>query len=103
MHPGLPSHPQHELAKATLDGFGGIISFELDGTGEHATALCEATRVISHATSLGSVETTMERRAAHGGQEHIPESLIRISVGIEAVEDLEADLAQALDMALEWV
>jgi cystathionine gamma-synthase len=96
LYPGLASHPQHDLAKATLGGFGAVISFEVDGSTADANAVCRNTRLIRHATSLGSVETTMERRAAHGGQEHIPASLLRISVGIEAVEDLEADLEQAL-------
>ncbi len=98
-YPGLPSHPQHELAGRQLGGFGAIITFDVDGDGEVAEAVCRATRLVHHATSLGSVETTMERRAAHGGQEHIPPNLLRISVGIEAVEDLEADLDQALRSA----
>lgn len=96
-YPGLPSHPQHELAKAQLDGFGAIIAFVVKGGGPAATAVCRAVRLIHHATSLGSVESTMERRAANPGQEHLPAGLIRISVGIEDVEDLEADLDQALN------
>lgn len=96
IYPGLRSHPQHELAKAQLGGFGAIISFVVKGGGAAAEAACKAVRLIHHATSLGSVETTMERRAHHAGQEHLPAGLIRISVGIEAVEDLEADLRQAL-------
>jgi cystathionine gamma-synthase len=77
-------------------GFGTIVSFELrDGAG--AERPCRATRVIRHATSLGGVETTMERRAAHPGQEHIPPGLIRLSVGCEDLEDLWNDLEAALD------
>lgn len=94
-YPGLPSHPQHAMARDQLDGFGAIITFEVDG-GEAADTVCRSTRLVHHATSLGSVESTMERRAVHGGQEHLPPGLLRISVGIEAVEDLEADLDQAL-------
>jgi cystathionine gamma-synthase len=94
-YPGLTDHPQHDLAKAQLGGFGTIVTFEV-GDAEAALALCEATRVVRHATSLGAVESTMERRAAISGQEHLPAGLIRLSVGIEAVGDLVADLDQAL-------
>ena len=94
-YPGLTDHPQHDLAKAQLDGFGTIVTFDV-GNAEAAVALCEATRVVRHATSLGAVESTMERRAAISGQEHLPAGLIRLSVGIEAVADLVADLDQAL-------
>ncbi|MCP5030552.1 MAG: PLP-dependent transferase [Actinomycetia bacterium] len=95
LYPGLPDHPQHGLAKAHLGGFGTIITFDI-GSAEAATALCEATTLIRHATSLGAVESTMERRAAIIGQEHLPAGLIRLSVGIEAVDDLLADLRRAL-------
>ena len=95
-YPGRADHPQHALARAQLDGFGAIVSVEVEGDADDAEAVCAATRLIRHATSLGSVETTLERRAAYAGQEHVPPNLLRISVGIEAVEDLQADLAQAL-------
>ncbi|MEM9387557.1 MAG: PLP-dependent transferase [Pseudomonadota bacterium] len=95
-YPGLPSHPQHALAKAQLDGFGSIVSFELHGGAAAADAACRAARLITHATSLGAVESTMERRAAVPGQGDLPPSLIRLSVGIENGEDLWRDLAQAL-------
>jgi cystathionine gamma-synthase len=95
-YPGRRDHPQHEIARAQLDGFGAIVSLELHGDAASAEAVCGATRLIRHATSLGSVETTMERRGAYAGQEHVPASLLRISVGIEALEDLQADLDQAL-------
>ena len=77
-------------------GFGTIISFEL---ADAATAdrVCAATTIIRHATSLGGVETTMERRGVHPGQEHIPPGLIRLSAGCENAEDLWRDLAAALD------
>jgi cystathionine gamma-synthase len=96
IYPGLASHPQHDMAAVQLDGFGAIISFVVKGGGAAADAACKAVRLIHHATSLGSVETTMERRAHHSGQEHLPAGLIRISVGIENEDDLEADLDQAL-------
>ncbi|MEO0424459.1 MAG: PLP-dependent transferase [Pseudomonadota bacterium] len=97
-YPGLPSHPQHALAKGQLDGFGSIVSFELHGGAPAADAACRAVRLITHATSLGAVESTMERRAAVPGQGGLPPSLIRLSVGIENGEDLWRDLEQALTL-----
>jgi len=94
-YPGLKSHPTHELAAAQLRGFGSMISFDVAGGGEAADAVCSAVNLIRHATSLGSVESTMERRAANPGQEHLPPSLLRLSVGIESLEDLCVDLEQA--------
>lgn len=95
-YPGLPSHPTHAVAKRVLKGFGTIISFDVLGGAAEADAVCQNVRLICHATSLGSVESTMERRAAIPGQEHIPPGLIRLSVGIEDGEDLWTDLEQAL-------
>jgi len=98
-YPGLPSHPTHETARRVLKGFGTIISFDLAGGADFADAVCRSTRLIRHATSLGAVESTMERRAAIPGQEHIPPSLLRFSVGIEDAEDLWADLDSAIRSA----
>lgn len=95
-YPGLDSDPNHDVASSFMAGFGSMLSFETTGPGERASAVCEAARVICHATSLGGVETTMERRAVIIGQESIPPTLIRLSVGCENVEDLWADLDQAL-------
>ncbi len=95
-YPGLESHPQHALAQAQLDGFGAIVTFTL-ADADAADRLCGAIRLIHHATSLGSVESTLERRGAHAGQGHLPPGLIRMSVGIEDADDLCADLGQALD------
>jgi len=94
-YPGLKSHPTHELAAAQLGGFGSMISFDVAGGAQTADTVCGAVNLIRHATSLGSVESTMERRAANHGQEHLPSSLLRLSVGIESFEDLCADLEQA--------
>lgn len=94
--PGLPSHPTHEAARRQLRGYGTIISFDVRGTSEDADSVCASLRLIQHATSLGAVESTIERRASIPGQEHLPPTLLRLSVGIEAVEDLWADLDQAL-------
>ena len=87
---------EHEAVhRVRYPGFGAVVSFELadEATVDRA---CAATKIIWHATSLGGVETTMERRSAHPGQEHIPGGLIRMSVGCEDVEDLWGDLEQAL-------
>jgi cystathionine gamma-synthase len=93
--PGLTSHPTHENAAKFMTGWGAMISFETVGSGERAVAICEQVEIINHATSLGGIESTMERRASVSGQETIPASLIRFSVGCEDVEDLSNDLANA--------
>ena len=98
-YPGLPSHPTHATAKRVLKGFGTIISFDLRGGAEFADGVCERVRLVRHATSLGAVESTMERRAAIHGQEHLPPSLLRLSVGIEDADDLWADLDAAIRAA----
>jgi cystathionine gamma-synthase len=95
-YPGLRSHPNHPVAAAQLDGFGSLITFDVRGGAAEAEAVCSRTRLIRHATSLGSVESTMERRAGYAGQEHLPPGLLRLSVGIEDVADLREDLRQAL-------
>ena len=94
-YPGLASDPTHENAAKFMMGWGAMISFETVGSAERATAICEQVEIINHATSLGGIESTMERRAAVPGQETIPPSLIRFSVGCEDVEDLSNDLANA--------
>jgi cystathionine gamma-synthase len=99
-YPGLSSHPTHEAARRQLKGFGTIISFDVRGDASAADAVCAGLRLIQHATSLGAVESTIERRASIPGQEHLPPSLLRLSVGIEAVEDLWADLERALRLDL---
>jgi len=104
-YPGLPSHPQHALARKQMCGFGGLISVQL-GSLDKARTLLEGVRLMSLAESLGGVETLIshpatmthasvppERRQAIG----VTDDLVRISVGIEDIEDLRDDLAQALD------
>jgi len=98
-YPGLPSHPTHDVARRVLKGFGTIISFDLRGGAEFADGVCRNVRLIRHATSLGAVESTMERRAAVPGQGHLPPSLLRLSVGIEDADDLWADLDSAISSA----
>lgn len=95
-YPGLASHPTHAVAKRVLKGYGTIISFDLAGDATFADKVCRNVQLIKHATSLGAVESTMERRAAIPGQEHLPPSLLRISVGIEDVDDLWNDLDTAI-------
>ncbi|HLY51218.1 MAG TPA: PLP-dependent transferase [Solirubrobacteraceae bacterium] len=89
----LEAHPA--VGRVRYPGFGTIISFEL-GDAAAADRACGATRIIRHATSLGGVETSMERRSVHPGQEHIPPGLIRLSVGCEHLDDLWRDLDAAL-------
>ena len=97
-YPGLPSHPQHERAAATMDGPGFMLTFCVHGGAERADAFLGALALLTDATSLGAVETTLERRARYPAERDVvPEDLLRVSVGCEHVEDLWADLAQALE------
>jgi cystathionine gamma-synthase len=86
------------VTRVRYPGFGTIVSFEL-ADAPAADSACRATRIIRHATSLGGIETSMERRSAHPGQQHIPPGLIRLSVGCEDLEDLWGDLDAALSAA----
>jgi cystathionine beta-lyase/cystathionine gamma-synthase len=104
IYPGLKSHPQHDLARKQMTGFGGIVSFELDGSEQDAIRFVETVRLFSLAESLGGVESLIEHpgRMTHASipaeerrSRGLSDSLIRISVGIEHVEDLIADLDQA--------
>lgn len=98
LYPGLPSHPSHELAARQMtNGFGGMLSIRMAGGSEHAEAVVRNVGVWIRATSLGGVESLIEHRAAvEGPHSVVPRDLIRLSVGIEAVEDLIADLDQAI-------
>ncbi|MGT2463374.1 trans-sulfuration enzyme family protein [Sinomonas atrocyanea] len=96
-YPGLTSDPGHERAAAQLAGFGSVISIELDGA-DAADAFVGRVALWLPATSLGGVESTIERRRRHLAEPHtVPDGLVRLSVGIENVEDLWDDLRQALD------
>ncbi len=92
----MEAHPA--VSRVRYPGFGTVVSFELADAAA-ADAACRATRIVRHATSLGGVETCMERRAVQPGQEHIPPGLIRLSVGCEDVEDVWSDLSAALARA----
>ena len=95
--PGLSTDPGHDVAQRTMLGFGSLISIDL-ADARTAEAFVEGCSLWVFATSLGGVESTMERRRRWGGELlSVPEGLVRMSVGIEHVEDLWADLAQALD------
>lgn len=96
-YPGLEADPGHAVAKGQMHGgFGALLSFVLADAAA-ADAVCEGVELVVHATSLGGVETSMERRNRQPGEERTHPGLIRMSVGIEHVEDLWADLSQALD------
>ena len=95
-YPGRPDHPTHATARRLHDRFGAVVSFDVEGGAERADAVCRSVRIIRHATSLGGVESTIERRAAIPGQDHLPPGLLRLSVGCEHPDDLWRDLQQAL-------
>ena len=106
IYPGLESHPQHQLAKKQMNGFGGIISIELSGGLEASKTFLEKTKIFSLAESLGGVESLIEHPAlmTHASlpaeirdKIGITDGLIRLSVGIESVEDLIDDIHQALN------
>jgi cystathionine gamma-synthase len=94
-YPGLASDPGHERASAQMSAFGGMVSFELRD-GDAADRLVGALRLIVGGTSLGGVESTIDRRRRWPGEERVPAGLLRLSVGLEHVEDLWEDLDQAL-------
>jgi cystathionine gamma-synthase len=102
LYPGLPGHPGHDVAATQMRGFGGMVGFRVAGGEERAVELCSRTRLFTLAESLGGVESLIEHpgRMTHlsvaGSPLEVPGDLVRLSVGIETVEDLLADLAQAL-------
>jgi cystathionine gamma-synthase len=97
-YPGLQSFPGHEIASRQMQGgYGGMLSFQVPGGRKQAIALVQKARVFKRATSLGSVESLMEhRKSSESDTTDTPENLIRVSVGIERIEDLLADLEQML-------
>jgi cystathionine gamma-synthase len=95
-YPGLPDHPGHDLAARQMKGFGTMISFEVKGGPQAAEAVTSRVHLMTAGTSLGGVETLIERRARWEAEERVPAALLRLSVGIEDVYDLWADLDQAL-------
>jgi cystathionine beta-lyase/cystathionine gamma-synthase len=109
LYPGLPSHPGHETARRQMDGaFGAMISFELRGDFQAAKRFAESTKLFQLAVSLGAAESLIEQPAAMSHASYDPadrakhgiaDGLIRLSIGLEALEDLKADLAQAFAAA----
>jgi cystathionine gamma-synthase len=104
-YPGLASHPDHTIARRQMKGFGGVVSFELDGSLEDCSRFVDATKIPQIAPSLGGVESLIEQPALMSFYELTPEerarigikeNLVRYSVGIEDTRDLIGDLAQAL-------
>ncbi len=102
LYPGLPTHPGHDIAARQMRGFGGMVSVRMGGGRSAAEALCANTTVFILAESLGGVESLIEHPGAMthastaGSQLEVPDDLVRLSVGIEDVADLLADLEQAL-------
>ena len=101
LYPGLAAHPGHEVAaRQMVGGFGGMLSIRLAGGEPAAMAVLAALKVFKRATSLGGVESLVEhRRSTEGASSPVPADLLRLSIGLEAREDLIADLAAALDAA----
>lgn len=98
-YPGLPSHPQHEIAARQMTNFSGLLSFEVKGGAEAAVKVAARAELFVRATSLGGVESLIEHRASIKGEDpRTPQGLLRLSVGLEHPDDLIADLAQALDI-----
>jgi cystathionine gamma-synthase len=98
MYPGLTSHPQHEIAKHQFNnGFGGMLSIRFKGGRQQTAIIMGKLKLMVRATSLGGVESLVEHRALiEGPTSPVPDDLLRFSIGCEAIEDLIADLEQAL-------
>ncbi len=102
LYPGLPSHPGHELAAKQMKAFGGMVSFRVDGGQDEAVAICNRASLFTLGESLGGVESLIEHpglmthASVAGSPLEVPADLVRLSVGIESVDDLLEDLAQAL-------
>src|SRR5690606_37853998 len=105
-YPGLPSHPQHELARRQMDAFGGLIAFDLAGGLDAGSRFVESTRIAQLATSLGGPETLVTHPASTTHVSLTPDELeaagirpgtIRLSVGLEHADDVIADIVGALD------
>jgi len=100
-YPGLVSHPGHNIAKTQMRAFGGMISFLVTDGEPAAKKMVASSRIIKAATSLGGIESIWEhRKSTEGPLSQTPENLIRLSVGLEHIEDLKLDLQQALESSL---
>lgn len=98
MYPGLLSHPQHAIAREQMLNFGGMLSFCVKGGSDEARNVINKLKIFTQATSLGGVESLIEHRASvEGPDTKTPHNLLRVSVGLEHIDDLIADITQALD------
>ncbi|GAA4309574.1 cystathionine gamma-synthase [Mucilaginibacter gynuensis] len=98
MYPGLPSHPQHDIAKAQMLSFGGMLSFCIKGSEDDTRKVVNSVKLFTQATSLGGVESLIEHRASVEGLDtKTPRNLLRVSVGLEHIDDLIADLKAAFN------
>lgn len=98
LYPGLPSHPNHQVAKQQMSGFGGVLSFTVKDGRDGAHRIINKLKLFTRATSLGGVESLIEHRATMEGPDtKTPFNLLRISAGLEHIDDLIADLEQALN------
>ncbi len=97
-YPGLPDHPGHEIASQQMSGFGGIVSFQVKGGQDEAMQVAAKVMVFTRATSLGGTESSIEHRASiEGPDSETPDNLLRVSVGLEHIDDLIEDLNQSLN------
>jgi cystathionine gamma-synthase len=107
LYPGLPDHPGHEVAAKQMRAFGGMVSFQVEGGEEAAVEVCNRAKVFTLGESLGGVESLIElpkamtHQTVEGSPAEVPADLVRLSCGIEAPEDLVADLAQAFARVAE--
>jgi len=100
-YPGLVSHPGHNIAKTQMRAFGGMISFLVSAGEPAAKKMVASSRIIKAATSLGGIESIWEhRKSTEGPLSQTPDNLIRLSVGLEHIDDLKLDLQQALESSL---
>lgn len=98
LYPGLESHPQHEIAKRQMKGFGAMLSVLIRGDAKRAITISHQLQLFTVATSLGGVESLIEHRKSVEGEESLtPDNLLRLSIGLENVEDLISDWRQALE------
>jgi cystathionine gamma-synthase len=96
-YPGLPTHPAHDVARRQMSAFGGMVSIQVQGDRSRAMAVAAKLSVFTRATSFGGTESLVEHRASiEGPGTHTPENLLRLSVGLEHVDDLVEDLDRAL-------
>jgi cystathionine gamma-synthase len=99
-YPGLASHPGHEIARRQMRGFGGMLSVQVGATRAESMNVAGRLKLFTYATSLGGTESLIENRASvEGPATRAPENLLRVSVGLEHIDDLKADWEQALGSA----